>query len=359
MKNERNSSFEILRILAMLLIIGHHFVWYSGILNLDAIGCRNTLPAQVLYLGGPLGVNVFFMLSGYFYGNKFKTAKLVKLDLTVLFYSVCGFLLSAFWLHRPYQGKDIVKAALPLSTSVYWFLTVYVIVYMTSPVLNAVIEKLNKKQFIIIGTFVLFFVSIFPTVAFPMKLTHFNTMMMRGFLCYFLGAYLKKFPIRFLDHPISSLACFLGSYVFMGIVSILGKIHSSIETWNFAKTVLCDVHTSVPMLFCAMSAVMLAKSLPIGSVRYINLLSSTTLGVYVIHDNPYIRSYIWNDLLKTNALSNSDHYVLYALRGILMVFLACAAVEMLRELVIESFLDRWFDRVKLFQKADAIINISD
>ena len=358
MTKERNSSFELLRIFAMLLIIGHHFVWYSGILSTDFNVCPNRIPAQVLYIGGPLGVNIFFMLSGYFYGNKYKTSKLARIDFSMIFYSVAALLISVLLLKSTYNSKDIIKTIMPLSTTVYWFLTVYAIVYITSPILNLIVDKLSKKAFIVIGLMVLFPVSVFPSIAFNMSLIHFNTMIIRGFIGYFIGAYMKKYSVKFLDSIPKALICFILSYALLAVVSVYGNIYSAKELWNNAQTVLLS-HTSLPLLFCAASLIMLAKNINIGSIKVINFISSAVLGVYIIHDQPYIRSYIWTNILKTNTSLYSENYIFSAFRSIFIVFLCCAAIEIIRKLLTEPLLDKLFGKIKFFSKLDNIINLKD
>ena len=61
----RQSGFELLRILAMVIIVAHHFARYSGFEKPEGV-TFGLLWTQFLYLGGKLGVNVFVLISGYF-----------------------------------------------------------------------------------------------------------------------------------------------------------------------------------------------------------------------------------------------------------------------------------------------------
>ena len=61
----RNSSFELLRITSMLLIVAHHFVVH-GKFDLTASFSKNIFFLQSLSMFGKLGVNLFVLISGYF-----------------------------------------------------------------------------------------------------------------------------------------------------------------------------------------------------------------------------------------------------------------------------------------------------
>ena len=66
LKKARNSNIELLRIIAMLVIVGCHFATHGGF---DFNSQSVTLPRlwwNVLEMGGNFGVDVFVLISGYF-----------------------------------------------------------------------------------------------------------------------------------------------------------------------------------------------------------------------------------------------------------------------------------------------------
>lgn len=63
---KRNSSIELLRIIAMVMIMFHHFAYYSGFeYNLSSISTPY-LWYNFIIMGGKIGVNIFVLISGYF-----------------------------------------------------------------------------------------------------------------------------------------------------------------------------------------------------------------------------------------------------------------------------------------------------
>ncbi len=83
----RQSNIELLRIIAMLIIIAHHFAVHSGFeFSNDAVTV-NRLWIQFIQIGGKTGVNVFVLISGYFLitSKTLKTSKAIKLWLQIFF----------------------------------------------------------------------------------------------------------------------------------------------------------------------------------------------------------------------------------------------------------------------------------
>ena len=93
----RQSNFELLRIVSMLMIIAHHFAYYNVYVTAYISNTANGLWLQMMRVGGKIGVSVFVMISGYFLVNSkgFKISKLLKFWLQVLFYSVLSYVVSS------------------------------------------------------------------------------------------------------------------------------------------------------------------------------------------------------------------------------------------------------------------------
>lgn len=139
MKKGRNSSIEMLRILAMLGIVIMHtngavmehgsgtgFAWTqieNGIFN--------------------AGVSIFVLISGYFEIRR-STQKLIELESTVILYAVLSALVGCYF------GKasilSIIKAFIPVSTNCYWFISCYILLMIFSPYINRAIDSMSELQ---------------------------------------------------------------------------------------------------------------------------------------------------------------------------------------------------------------------
>ena len=82
-RRQRESGLELLRIIAMLLIVTHHVCYWGGVQGSTAL-------EQVLMkccgLGGRLGVNIFVLISAYFMvQKKFKLTRILNTILQTSF----------------------------------------------------------------------------------------------------------------------------------------------------------------------------------------------------------------------------------------------------------------------------------
>ena len=108
---------------------------------------------------------------------------------------------------------------------------------------------------------------------------------------------------------------------------------------------------ALPNLLAALALFYLFAGLSLGSVRWINALSGTTLGVYILHQIPAFRGFLWNGILQAQAHHGSVGYTLFAVAA---VFLGCAAVDAARTALVM----RPLEKTKLFrtlcEKGDAL-----
>lgn len=95
-KKVRQSNFEILRILSMLMIIGHHLAFHGiqhGLVDRNAYEAYNAgslvnkIVVAFLNTGGQIGVALFFMITGYFHIRK-KQPSILKVVLESVFYGM-------------------------------------------------------------------------------------------------------------------------------------------------------------------------------------------------------------------------------------------------------------------------------
>lgn len=90
MKKERQSNIEVLRILSMLMIIGHHFALH-GRFNYSQYNAQLVDVEKILVIFhafGKIGVDIFVLIGAYFLvGRKYKSSRIVNLLLVSTFYS--------------------------------------------------------------------------------------------------------------------------------------------------------------------------------------------------------------------------------------------------------------------------------
>ena len=125
---KRESNFELLRIVSMLFIILHHFVYYSDY-QIGQVVNLNDFVLIFFKSGGKLGVILFVMITGYYKikSKESKYSKLVGLELQVLFYSLGIFIFVMIFGNRAFLWTEFSKLLLPNVSKTYWFFSSYFI----------------------------------------------------------------------------------------------------------------------------------------------------------------------------------------------------------------------------------------
>ena len=151
-KKPRMANLELLRCIAMMMVVVLHYLGKSGLLgNLerDNLTTVNTA-AWVLESFCIVAVNVYMLISGYFMCESTpKLSRLVKLWLQVWFYSMgVGLLAQATGLMPKYEADTYywITLILPVFMEHYWFITAYVFLYLFLPFVSAGIRKMTKPQ---------------------------------------------------------------------------------------------------------------------------------------------------------------------------------------------------------------------
>ena len=164
-KTTRNLGIDLLRIVAMFMIVYGHvirfsFSSFSATLSHDSsqyiwLTCLNYFCL--------VGVNIYAMISGYVMVNKEPSiSKLIPMWLQLVFISlaIAGF---ARLFHCDITNKPLWKYALPISQKCWWYMTAYFGMYPFLPFINHALRKMTKRELLTGGGFLIVFFSLIPT----------------------------------------------------------------------------------------------------------------------------------------------------------------------------------------------------
>lgn len=196
-RKERNSALELLRIIAMFLIVLSHACYHSGFDYSTYEISFNKLFVQWGVLGN-LGVDIYALISGYFLCKKTKSYRsIIRLLLQVWFYSYVLFIICKFGFHFSYSAKDYWRVFLPTIYKEYWFFSVYFVLCLLSPYVNEFLEKVERKTVknLILTMFGLWV--IIPTLT---KQDMYSGHLVHLLFFYLVGAYFRLYP----DHVIKN-----------------------------------------------------------------------------------------------------------------------------------------------------------
>ena len=345
MDKERKSNFELLKILSILLIITFHFFWHSGFTPENGTLLKKI--TDFISMFGELGVNCFGLITGYFCINKkFKIKNVIKIFVQVLFYSMSIYLVSKF-IFNIETPLYISLFALPLG--VWWYITAYTLVYLISPYLNKIINySKRKKNFQMVMLLIILF-SIIPTI---FGILYNNTEYLFYYnrfiwliIIYIIGAYIQKYNIFLFSNLKKCIINLLFSVtlIIISIIAIekIAFLNNSINTNYFWQP------NSILMLYLSVSLFMVFKFIKIKNIPIINKLASTTLGVYMLHDG--ISGQIWwNNIFNPRDIFynfNTSFYKMLLI--ILIIFIVCSIIDLLRQIIFKYTIDKLIDRINL------------
>jgi len=326
----RQSNFELLRIISILMIIMHHYAYYIN-QNGKVIGISlNNIIIDILYIGGKIGVTIFVLIAGYFgIKNEFKIKKMIKLLFEILFYSIILLILNiSINGIDNIDMKEVMKSLFPITFSLYWFATTYVILYVLSPFINKLINNLNKEQIKKLLFILIVLIYIIPTIT--NKIIGFGNVGMFITL-YIIGAY-----IRLKDSSKSNKNCLI--YFVLCIIFIIA-MQLLCEWKNINKYINYFANmNNIVVLISSVSLFMCFKNIKIQS-NFINKIASTTFGVYLIHSNYFMHEFIWGKLFNNTKyyISNDYKILIHASISISLTYIICVVLDLFRIYCIEKW----------------------
>lgn len=340
----RESQFELMRIISMLFIVLYHILVHGKILE-HATGSMSLFLVFIesLIL---VHVNSFVLVSGYFQcKGKLKLGKAIKINNMTWFYKVVMMLvLVATSLIAKPDLLTRIHTYLPIDYGTYWFINSYLILYLISPILNKVISTSSKKslQKAILTLFII--ISVLSTVT---RDVFYNTLTGRSLctfiLLYFIGAYIRNYPISdsYFMKPFSNNAkrlIYFSTYLFAAIMSTfcwLGYtyLHPLGAFANEVGSILSFNHVSYasPIVIIQSIGYFLYFSTLNFKNKFINKVSSSTLAVYLISENIFLREMIYDKIGLTKITNITISLILEILIATIVIFIICTLIEILRE----------------------------
>lgn len=317
---------ELLRILAMLLIVLSHSSYHGGFPEEPSRFLPNTFFLDFMILGN-LGVDIYIIISGYFLSGKtFRPLSLCRLLTQVWFYSLLGY--GIYLLQgNGFSMGDLKTVLFPTLYKSYWFFTAYFVLLWLSPYLNLFLEHASRKQLLsCIVTMVLLW-SVVRTLT---GQDLYGATMAQFVLFYLIGAYFRKYPDNLLSVPRNGYLLAFGSF-FLLLLAI--GIYRLTHLWapRLEIVLLFQDPLSVFTVGTALGLFAVAVNFRPFVSKAINLVASCTFGVYLLHDNPFVRSILWLDWVKNNNLFDSAYLLPRMLVSVLVIFSVCCTVEWLRQ----------------------------
>ncbi len=363
--SNRNSSIELLKIISIFMIVLSHSVplWSIEIqeglidLNLASLDIQNMILVFFKYLG-QIGNAIFIICSSYFLldNNKINAKKVLYIMADVFFISI-AFLIVFLLLGYNLSSKELIKQIFPTTFKNNWFVTVYLIFYIIHPLLNIIIEKLNKKSLLQICMFIVIYYFCIQFIFEPTT----NYQDIVGFvLIYFIVAYLKNFLRNYsLNKKLNIIVLLISCIAFISFIILENFIGCKIKM--LSDNILRFATLMNPLvIIISISLFNLFVNKNYNNLK-INYISSLSLLIYLIHENALVREYTkafyWTNIENIFSYRYISLLVLFTAIGVFLASLAIAALykETIQKLIKKICDSIWNLLIKIEEKCTNIL----
>lgn len=352
MEKVRDSNLELYRIIVMLLIVAHHYVVNSGLLEvLDShISSNRTIFYYLFGLWGKVGINCFVLITGYFMcTSRITVRKFLKLLIEVEFYNVIIYMIFILTGYESLSRFGIFVAFFPFQNVAYYFTPCFLIFYLFIPFLNILIKNMDEKThryLILLTLFIYSFLIIIPRVV-----------VFYNYISWFCILFLISSYIRLYNIPYKYNKVKWGKYLILSIICvIIGTIiiikANALFGKHYLPTYLLKDANYPLALIVSICAFNYFRNIQLPYNKYINTIAASMFGVLLIHANSAtMRQWLWKDVLRVPEYFYSNHFILHALLSVLAVFIVCVIIDQIRIRYIEKyyllFIDKWIERKRL------------
>lgn len=342
----RSSNLELYRIIVMLLIVAHHYVVNSGLIDANGPVYSNLMSRKsVFYLlfgaWGKTAINCFVLITGYFMcKSQITVKKFVKLLAEVMFYYIVIWLIFVLSGYEVFGINSFIKALLPVKKVQTNFTGCFLIFYLFIPFLNVLIHNMDEKKHLLLLGLCAFIYIFFGTL-------HKVTM---NYVTWFLVLYIIASYIRLYPKPWFDKTGLWGGLTALSIcISGLSVICCA---WFGDKFGLSDAYSFVQdsNTFLAVTngvcSFMFFKNLKVPQSKFINTVAASTFGVLLIHANSdTMRQWLWKDTLNNVGAYSTWYFALHAIGSVVVIFVICIVIDHLRIRFMERpFLNKCFGK---------------
>lgn len=293
---ERDSNFELLRCVIMMMVIVLHFNHASmgGALRFIQPNSSGYFILHFFESISIPAVNCFVILYGYFDSRKNTRVirKPILLILSVIGYNLLFYFFGVASGIYVFSLRSFVSQFIPAN----YYVILYATLFLVSPYLNVILLKLSKIKFEqMLGLFIILF-SLLPTFTDTVfDLLNINQIIgvspvglngadagytiINFILLYLIGGYISRYY-----ESKRSFLFYFGLYLISAVLIFIMSLFTE-TAWNYSNIVV---------ILEAVALVLAFQKINLGSIKWINGISKTTFGIYLIHTNHIMLAYFWN-----------------------------------------------------------------
>lgn len=329
-KKERQSNMELLRIMAMLLVMVVHANFRA--LPLPTAGEIIAEPTSKMLMFfteaiSVIAVDLFVLLSGWF-GIRPKAKRLGELLFQVLFFGlfaigVCALFAPDRLENTPYYGSALSRLFM-CGENDYWFVKAYVALYLISPVLNTFIEHATKRQFALVLISFFTFQTIYGCLFNATRWFASGYSLPTFAFLYMLARYMKLYPVKLWKQ-----SKWVDAGIYAGYVLTLTLAMFFIKRAGLRGGLL--YFYSCPLVIIgAMHFMLFFTKLPAFSSKVINWIAISVFAIYLTHSSSFIGYFYDHWILGWFKNEPRLTFIIYTVGLVIAVFIGSILVDKIR-----------------------------
>lgn len=335
----RSSNIELFRIFSMLMIVAHHYLVNSGLL--DCIDAQASLHFKDYFLllfgwAGKTGINCFVLITGYFMCTSHITKKkFCKLLAERYFYAIALWCIFFFVGYEAFSAKGFLKMIFPFFTVADNFTSCFLLFYLLIPFLNKLTHALTEKEHFGLMAWCLGVYVVLPS--FVKANVVFNYVTWFSIL-FIIASYIRFYPRDwFSNTKITGTLMTVSLILSWGSVAVLATLSRMVGKNIGISYFFVSDSNKVLALTTGVSAFLFFKNVKIRYSKIINTIAASTFGVLLIHANSNtMRRWLWQDTLNNVGVYESGNVVIHAVVSVILIYVACTMIDICRIKLLEA-----------------------
>lgn len=327
-KTVRKSNIELLRIVAMLLVLTVHAGFYS--LGVPTPAEASAAPLSVItrlffQSFSVIAVLVFVLISGWF-GIRPKVKSVVNFLFQCFFYSIIIFGVMLCLGRAHFDWKSVQNVLLFVNS--FWFIKAYLCLMIFAPALNAFVETASEKQlrWVLIAFFG--FQAIYGWLTTGAAWFERGYSVISFFGLYLLARYVRLYPCRPFTLPRK-----YDMLIYWAIVLLTTAA-------AFVMLRLGCSESTIDVIYRLTSPVIIAEALYLllyfskldFQNRFVNWVAGSCFAVFLIQQNPYFGRPVYAHTIKhIYTTFNGPTVVVFTAAFILIIFVMAILADQVRK----------------------------
>lgn len=334
---ERNSNFELLRIILMVFVVILH---YNNVEMGGALGYTtgiNKIVSHFIEAFSICAVNCFVMISGYFMVDSFnrKVKKVFELFLKVIVYGIIMYLIGVMFNVLEFKWSSLLIRIVPQN----YYVTLYCVLFICSLFYNILIRNLSSEWFNKLIVILILLFAVWPTA-----IDIFQEILKTDFigvspvsaygndegytliqfsLMYILGAYVRRNKDYFADKGSLYGLIYFASAIIIWMMSF--KFETS---WEYCNVFVVLESFALFVIFMNLNI----------HNTFINYIAKHVFGVYILHTSAVMIQGFWGSMdIGEYASKGLGFFLLNIIVSVVSMCLICTILDIVFEKVMIPF----------------------